>query len=81
MLRKTTLSGERSWDKLLPYVLFAYREVSQASTGLSPFELLYGRKVRGPLDVFAGDVGRADEGRGERHHLHAHNEGHAGLVQ
>ena len=52
ILRKTTQSWERSWDKLLPYVIFSYREVPQASTGFSPFELLYGRKVRGPLDVF-----------------------------
>ena len=51
MMRKMTSSEGRSWDKLLPYVLFAYREVPQASTGFSPFELLYGRKVRGPLDV------------------------------
>ena len=38
------------WDKLIPYVLFAYREVPQESTGFSPFELLYGREVRGPLE-------------------------------
>jgi len=31
--------------------LFAYREVPQESTGFSPFELLFGRYVRGPLDV------------------------------
>ncbi len=36
---------------MLPYLLFAYREVPQESTGFSPFELLYGRNVRGPLDV------------------------------
>ena len=36
---------------MLPYVLFAYREVPQASTGFSPFELLYGWNVQGPLDV------------------------------
>lgn len=41
----------RDWDRLIPYVLFAYREVLQTSTGFSPFELLYGRDVRGPLDV------------------------------
>ena len=36
---------------MLSYVLFAYREVPQATVGFSPFELLYGRDVRGPLDV------------------------------
>ena len=41
----------KDWDKLLPYVLFAYREVPQESNGFSPFELVYGREVRGPLDV------------------------------
>ena len=51
MLRKTATSEGKDWDKLLPYVLFAYREVPQASTGFSPFELLYGWNVRGPLDV------------------------------
>ena len=30
-------------------LLFAYREVPQDSTGFSPFELLYGRTVRGPM--------------------------------
>ena len=51
MLRKTVTEEGKNWDKLLPYVLFAYREVPQVSTGFSPFELLYGREVRGPLDV------------------------------
>ena len=41
----------KDWDKLIPFILFAYREVPQESTGFSPFELLYGRDVRGPLDV------------------------------
>ena len=39
------------WDDLLPLVMFAYRKVPQTSAGFSPFELLYGREVRGPLDV------------------------------
>ncbi|KAL7870302.1 hypothetical protein SRHO_G00077990 [Serrasalmus rhombeus] len=50
-LRKLTNSNGTDWDTWLPYVLFGYREVPQASTGFSPFELLYGRQVRGPLDV------------------------------
>ncbi len=53
MLRKTTVKQGKDWDKLLPYLLFAYREVPQASTGFSPFELLYGHQVRGPLDILS----------------------------
>ena len=51
MLRKTARTEGKDWDKLLPYLLFAYREVPQSSTGFSPFELLYGRPIRGPLDI------------------------------
>ena len=48
-----TFVGEhvQAWDKYLPYLLFAYREVPCKSTGYSPFELLYGRTVRDPLAI------------------------------
>lgn len=51
MIREFAANNQRDWDEHLPYLLFAYREVPQESTGFSPFELLYGRRVRGPLDV------------------------------
>ena len=51
MLRKSAVEDGKDWDRLVPYVLFAYREVPHESTGFSPFELMYGRDVRGPLDV------------------------------
>ena len=51
LLWKAAVDVGKDWDKLLPYLLFAYQEVLQASTGFSPFELLYGRAVRGPLDI------------------------------
>lgn len=51
MLRKFAGRSGKDWDEYLPNLLFAYREVPQESTGVSPFELLYGRTVRGPLDV------------------------------
>ena len=41
----------RDWDRYLSAVLFAYREAPQESLGFSPFELLYGRTVRGPLAI------------------------------
>ena len=51
MFRKTAWTEGKDWDKLLPYLVFAYREVPQASTGFLPFELLYGRPIQGPLDI------------------------------
>ena len=51
MLRKAACQEGKDWDSLIPFLLFAYREVPQESTGFSPFELLYGRDVRGPLDI------------------------------
>ncbi|XP_039608797.1 uncharacterized protein LOC120528708 [Polypterus senegalus] len=51
MLHKVVSVDGRNWDQLLPLVLFAYREVPQASSGFSPFELLYGLQPRGILDL------------------------------
>ena len=51
MLRKFVHDEPKTWDKVLPYVLFSYREVPEASTGFSPFELVYGWPIRGPLSI------------------------------
>ena len=51
MLKKTANEEGKDWDHILPYLLFAYRKVPQASTGFAPFELLYGHRVRGHLDI------------------------------
>uniref|UniRef100_A0A1X7U6I7 Integrase catalytic domain-containing protein n=1 Tax=Amphimedon queenslandica TaxID=400682 RepID=A0A1X7U6I7_AMPQE len=51
LLRRLIREDGRDWDKFIPYVLFTYREVPQTTTGFSPFELLFGREVRGHLDV------------------------------
>ncbi|XP_061097667.1 uncharacterized protein LOC133128296 [Conger conger] len=51
MLRKMITTDGKDWDHLLPYLLFSIREVPQASTGYAPFELLYGRRPRGLLDL------------------------------
>ena len=41
----------KDWDKYIDPLLFAYREVPQESLGFSPFELIYGWPVRGPMQV------------------------------
>uniref|UniRef100_A0A8D0DEN8 Gypsy retrotransposon integrase-like protein 1 n=1 Tax=Sander lucioperca TaxID=283035 RepID=A0A8D0DEN8_SANLU len=51
MLRKAVGEDGRNWDQLLPYILFAVREVPQSSTGFSPFELLLSYRPRGLLDI------------------------------
>jgi len=49
MLSKNIQENGRDWDVHLPYLLFAYREVPHCTTGMSPFQLVYGRLPRGPL--------------------------------
>ena len=39
------------WDEDIPFVLFALRSAPNESLGFSPYELVYGHNVRGPLDV------------------------------
>ncbi|XP_065416479.1 uncharacterized protein LOC135974099 [Chrysemys picta bellii] len=51
MLRKFPAEDLRHWDQFLPPLLLAIREVPQTSTKFSPFELLYGRRPRGLLDL------------------------------
>lgn len=51
MLKAYAVKEPSKWDKHLPYVLFAYREVPNETTGFSPFEMLFARQVRGPLAV------------------------------
>ena len=51
MLKKMCQERPKDWDRCLPAIHFAYGEVPQSSTGFSPFELLYGRTVRGPMQI------------------------------
>ena len=51
MLKKAMDTDGKNWDQLLSHILFAVKEVPQASTGFSPFELLHGRRPRGLLEV------------------------------
>jgi transposase InsO family protein len=51
MLRRLCSEQPKQWHRFISALLFAYREVPQESTGFSPFELLYGRTVRGPMQI------------------------------
>ena len=51
MLKKLCSEQPKQWHRYINALLFAYREVAQGSTGFSPFELLFGRTVRGPMMI------------------------------
>ena len=51
MLKRLCSEQPKQWHRYINALLFAYREVPQDSTGFAPFELLYGRTVRGPMQI------------------------------
>ena len=51
MLSKFCLDNTQYWDRFVPLLLFCTRDTVQESLGFSPFQLLFGHKVRGPLSV------------------------------
>ena len=64
MLRTFCMDHTPDWDEAVPYVLFAVREAPTESLGFSPNQLVFGHRVRGPLDVVRdawsrGSVGEA----------------------
>ena len=71
ILHKLCGGQDNLWDEKLPFALFAIRSAPSETLGLTPFEMIFGHKVRGPLevlrDVWGEDsdnidvVGRLDE--------------------
>ncbi|XP_062584037.1 uncharacterized protein LOC134245806 isoform X2 [Saccostrea cucullata] len=51
ILRRLCSERPKDWDKYLSAALFAYRDAPQESLGFSPFELVYGHRVRGPMRI------------------------------
>ena len=50
MLRACVISFGKGWEKYLPLAEFSYNNSYQASLQMAPFEVLYGRKCRTPLN-------------------------------
>ena len=42
------VSDQSDWEKFLPLVMFAYRTSIHTSTGISPFELMFGQSTQKP---------------------------------
>ena len=50
MLRACVISFGMDWEKCLPFAEFAYNNSYQSSLKKAPFEILYGRRCRTPLN-------------------------------
>ena len=50
MLRACVLSYSKKWDECLPLAEFSYNNSYQESIKMAPFEALYGRRCRTPLN-------------------------------
>ncbi len=51
MIRMYCQETEKNWDEGIHLLLFAARDFVQESLGFSPFELVFGHTVRGPLKL------------------------------
>ena len=50
MLHACVITFAKSWDECLPLAEFSYNNSYQKSLQMAPFEALYGRRCRSPLN-------------------------------
>jgi hypothetical protein len=50
MLRACVMNHQDSWDKCLPLAKFSYNNSYQESLKIAPFEALYDRRCRTPMN-------------------------------
>ena len=70
VLKKLTSERVKDWHKHLPTLLFSYRDACNASTGFSPFELVFGHRVRGPLSFLKECWTSSEEPSEEEKEIH-----------
>lgn len=58
MLTLFVKDNQTNWDTLLPYVMLAYRSSVQATTGFSPYKVMFGREAVLPIDIMLNLDGR-----------------------
>ena len=70
VLRKLTSDRPRDWHRHLPTLLFSYRDAPHSSTGFSPFELVFGHRVRGPLSFLRECWSSTEDPNDEEREIH-----------
>ena len=49
MLSAYCVDNKKNWDECIPFLMFAVRDTVQETLSFTPFELVFGHEVRGPL--------------------------------
>ena len=62
MMRSYCFDNHKDWDEGILLLLFAARESVQETLGFSPFELVFGHVVRGPLKMLKESWLAVDDG-------------------
>ena len=74
ILRALIEDDPESWEDALPRALFAIRTNTCRSTGLAPFQILFGRDVSQPLDLIFGNPNGHEDLTGKAdHHEYVRN--------
>jgi len=51
LLKKEVSERSQDWSRHITPLMFAVRDTPQDSTGFTPFELLFGHRVRTPMTL------------------------------
>lgn len=62
MLRCFVQQNHKDWDKYVHQLVYAYNTAQHTTTKYSPFELVYGRKARLPVDLLCNGMENAEDG-------------------
>ena len=52
VLSKYCADNSRTWDTVLPYLIFVYNTTIHRTTGATPFNLVHGQECQYPIDLF-----------------------------
>ena len=64
MIMNHVNKDQNNWDQYLDQLTFAYNTAKQMSTNFTPFELMFNRKPKIPIDIFYPAI-KSDESTGE----------------